>query len=247
MLFLIFCLLIRPLVGQQTDVDAQVVELRETISKIVEVKTQVSEEKSEWAARKGEMAELLTLHRRELELLGEELEKAGSSAGGYDEKKREAEEELEKLKAARRVASEAVVRNKERMLALAKFFPKPLAKEAELERVSLEAWETGDEARDGLQAILGMVTKAEQFNRRITRFKEERDGREVEVIYLGLARAYYTDRSGNAGVGEPGDEGWVWVSKPELIGEVAKALDELDKKRPPELVELPVRMKEVAR
>jgi hypothetical protein len=244
-LLLLSCLLILPTAGQ--DPDAQVVELRETISKVVDVKSRASQEKGDWDGRKAEMAELLKLHRQELELLSEELEKAGSSAGGYDEKKREAEVELEQLKAARRAASEAVVRNRDRMLAMAKRFPAPLAKEAEVERVSLESWERGDEARDGLQAILGMVTKAEQFNRRITRSKEERDGREVEVIYMGLGRAYYADRSGNAGVGEPGVDAWEWVSRPELNGEVIKALDELDKKRPPELVELPVKIEEVGR
>lgn len=247
MLFLFFWTLIPPLVGEQPDVDAQVVELRETISKIVEVKTQASLERNDWEGRKAEMAELLNLHRRELELLGEELEKGGTSAEGYDAKKREAEAELETLKVARQAASEAVVRNKGRMLALAKLFPEPLAKEAEVERITLESWENGDEARDGLQAILGMVTKAEQFNRRITRSKEERGGREVEVLYLGLACAYYADRSGNAGMGEPGKDGWEWTSKPELNGEVVKAFDELDKKRPPELVELPVKIKEVVR
>ena len=69
----------------------------------------------------------------------------------------------------------------------------------------------------------------------------------MEVLYLGLARAYYADRSGNAGVGEPGKDGWEWTAKPELNSEVVKAFDELDKKRPPELVELPVKIKEVGR
>ncbi|MFC7338334.1 DUF3450 family protein [Haloferula chungangensis] len=234
-----------PVWAAEAEPDAQVVELRETISKIVDVKSQASEEKIDWETRKAEMSELLSLHRHELELLSEELEKAGTSAGGYDEKKREAEAELETLKAARRVASEAVVRNKDRMLALSKLFPQPLANETEVERTALEEWEPGDEARDGMQAILGMVTKAEQFNRRVTRSKEERDGRQVEVLYLGLSRAYYADRRGNAGVGEPAKDAWVWVSKPDISGEVVKAFDELDKKRPPEVVKLPVQIKEV--
>lgn len=245
MLFLISCCLVLPTAGQDTIPDAQVVELRATIAEIVDVKTLASREESDWEARKAEMAELLEIHRQELALLNEELEMAGASAGGYDAKKREAEAELERLKRARRAASEVVLASQGRMLALADLFPVPLVKETEVERVVLESWEAGDESRDGLQAILGMVSKAERFNRRITRSKEERDGREVEVLYFGLARAYYADRSGNSGVGEPGRDGWVWVPKPEINREVVKALDELDKKRPPELVNLPVRIKEV--
>jgi len=230
--------------AQEESPDARVVELRETIARIVEVKAQASAERNDWEGRKAEMAALLELHRRELELLDEELHKAGSSAGGFDERKREAEAEIESLRRARRVAAEAVARNRDRALGLAARFPRPLAGETETERVTLEEWQPGDEPRDGLQAILGLVARAEQFNRRITRVEEERDGRQVEVLYLGLARAYYADRNGNAGVGEPGPEGWSWSSRPEINGEVVKALDELDRKRPPELVELPVRIVE---
>jgi hypothetical protein len=229
-------------VAQESEPDARVVELRETIARIVDVKSQASKERSDWEARKAEMSELLGLHRRELELLTEELEKSGLSATGEDGRRQEAEAEISDLKDARRAASEAVARNRDRALGLAARFPKPLGLEAEVDRLSLEGWKPGDEPRDGLQAILGLITKAEQFNRRISRSKELRDGREVEVLYLGLARAYYADRSGNAGIGTPGSDGWAWESRPELAGEIVKAFDELDRKRPPELVELPVRI-----
>lgn len=235
-------LIAAPLLAQENSQDARVVELRETIAKIVDVKSQASKERSDWEARKGEMNELLGLHRRELELLTEELEKSGVSATGEDEQRQEAEAEIATLKDARRAAGEAVARNRDRALALVARFPKPLALEAEVDRISLEQWEPGDEPRDGLLPILAVVTKAEQFNRRISRSKEVRDGREVEVLYLGLARAYYADRSGNAGIGTPGGDGWVWESRPELAGEIVKAFDELDRKRPPELVELPVKI-----
>lgn len=231
-----------PLWAEEVEPDAAVVELRETISKIVDVKSQVSKEMSDWQSRKAEMSELFSLHQRELTLLNEELEKAGQSAGGYDEMKQAAEQEIQVLKEARRAAREAVARNQPRMLTLAKRFPAPLLDDTEVERIALESWTPDAEPRDGLQAILGMVAKAEQFNRRVTRSTEERGGREVEVLYLGLARAYYADRSGNAGFGEPATDGWKWSERPGLNGEVVKAFDELDKKRPPELVELPVKI-----
>jgi len=228
--------------GAESAPDAAVVELRETIAKIVDVKSQASEERLEWEGRKAEMAALLELHRKELALLDEELEKAGTSVPDEDGKRVAAEKELERLKAARRMAAETVAANRERALALAAKFPQPLAKEAELEISTLKGWKAGDEAREGLQAILGLVAKAEQFNRRITRSREVRDGREVEVLYIGLAVGYYADRSGNAGLGFPESAGWKWQSRPELAGEVLKAFDELDRRRPPELVKLPVRI-----
>ncbi len=224
--------------------DAPVVKLRETIAQIVDVKAQGSKEWTDWQEQKETMAELLKVHQKELALLEEELNKSGNSAGGFDEKKRDAEKELDRLRQARRVANVAVARNRDRMLALTKQFPTPLAEEVEPEIITLEEWETGGEAREGIQALLGLVTKAEQFNRRITRAKEVRNGREVEVIYLGLARAYYTNRDDSSGSGTPGPEGWQWTENAELRGEIVKALDELDRKRPPELVELPVKIQD---
>ena len=222
--------------------DAVVVELRETIAKIVDVESRASGERLEWQGRKAEMAALLELHRKELALLDEELAKAGTSVPDEDARRSGAAEEIGRLKAARRAAAEAVAANRGRALALAGRFPQPLAVESAPEITTLEAWEAGDEPREALQALLGLVARAEQFNRRITRSRETRGGREVEVLYLGLAVAYYADRSGSAGVGFPGSEGWQWQSRPELSAEVLKAFDELDRRRPPELVRLPVRI-----
>jgi hypothetical protein len=230
--------------GAESAPDAAVVELRETIAKIVDVKSQASAERLEWEGRKAEMAALLELHRKELALLDEELEKSGTSVPDEDDKRLAAEKELEALKSARRAAAETVAANRERAISLAGLFPQALAKEVELELTTLRAWKAGDEPRDGLQAILGLVAKAEQFNRRITRARELREGREVEVLYIGLAVGYYADRSGNAGVGFPGAAGWKWESRPELAGEVLKAFEELDRRRPPELVKLPVKIVE---
>lgn len=227
--------------GQAPD-EARLAELREAISKEVDVRAQASAEAADWEARKAEMAALLELHRRELELLDEELAEAGQSAGGHDERRSEAEAAVAKLRGVRSAAAEVVAANRDRALALAARFPRPLREAGEADRLQLESWRAGDEPRGGLQAILALATAAEQFNRRVTRSVEERDGREVEVIYLGLALAYYADRHGNAGIGRPSTDGWSWESRPEIHGVVSGALAQLDKRRPPEVVELPVRI-----
>lgn len=220
--------------------DASVAELRETISKIVDTQTLESKERTDWEARKAEFAALLELHRREVILLDEELEKSGQSAPGHDESAEAMKAEIASLKETRRAAAEAVARNVPRALALAKRFPEPLAKECETETASLSAWKSADEPREALQSILSLLAKAQQFDRRLTRSTEIRDGREVEVLYLGLARAFYADRNQSAGVGEPGSEGWTWNTKPEIRAELIAAFDALDKKRPPAMVRLPL-------
>ena len=230
------------LLAQEKKDEAQIVELRETISKIVDVEALRTKEAADWEARKDTMGELLEVRRRELQLLTEELEKAGASAGGFDERRNQAQADLDALREVRSLVSNAVAAAKPRLLSLTESFPQPLRREVKTETLTLESWEAGAEARDGLQAILGIISKAEQFNRRITRVNEIREGRETEVIYLGLARAYYADRNGAAGVGSPTPEGWTWEARPELSAEILSALDQLDRRRPPEVIDLPVKI-----
>lgn len=223
--------------------DAAVIELRETISKIVDVQTLESEERLDWKARKDEFAALLDLHARELKLLDQELNQAGQSAPSHAVTTEEIKIEIAALKKARNLATEVVSRNLPRVISLAKRFPEPLLKDAEIELATLRAWKPVDEPRDALRSILGLLAKAEQFNRRFTRTTEIREGREVEVLYLGLAQAFYMDRKNQAGIGQPGADGWEWKSKPEIRSELSKALETLDKKRPPTMVTLPLEIR----
>jgi hypothetical protein len=223
--------------------EAPVAELRATISKIVDAQTLESKERSDWEARKAEFAALLELHRRELTLLDEELEKAGQSAPGHSESTDDIQAEIQTLKQTRRLASETVARNVPRSLSIAARFPDPLQKECETEISSLNAWVTSDEPREALQSILSLLAKAQQFDRRLTRTTEIRDGREVDVLYLGLARAFYAGRKEGAGIGIPGPNGWTWQPKPQVRSELLAALDMLDKKRTPAMVQLPLEIR----
>lgn len=220
--------------------EPSVAALRETISKIVDTQTLESKERTDWDARKAEFAALLELHRKEIALLDEELEKAGQSAPGHGESADAMKAEIESLKETRRLAKEAVARNVPRAIALTQRFPDPLKKDCETEIAALTAWRADDEPREALQSILSILAKAQQFDRRLTRATEIRDGREVDVLYLGLARAFYADKKQSAGIGEPGAEGWIWTAKPEIRAELLTAFDILDKKSPPSMVRLPL-------
>ena len=233
-LALLFCCL------TATAAEPDVAALRETISKIVDTQTLESKERTDWESRKAEFAAILELHRKEIALLGEELEKAGQSAPGHGASADAMKAEIESIKQTRRLAKEAVARNVPRALALTTRFPDPLKKDCETEIASLIEWVAADEPREALQSILSILAKAQQFDRRLTRATEIRDGREVDVLYLGLARAFYADKKQSAGIGEPGSDGWKWSSKPEIRTELLAAFDTLDKKRPPAMVRLPL-------
>jgi hypothetical protein len=216
-------------------------EAREAIRGWMEAEDAISRERADWAAQKATMAELLALHRKELALLDEELSKAGMSAPAHEARMAKSRKAVARLRAARRRAGETVAVAVPRMLRLAGMFPDPLRAEAREDLASLEAWRPGGDPRDALRALLGAVSKAEAFHRRVTRTREVRGGREVEVVYLGLARAYYVG-GGRAGVGVPAPGGWKWTEDPGLEKPLARAIAVLDRKRPPEVVELPVKI-----
>ncbi|MGJ8643029.1 MAG: DUF3450 family protein [Luteolibacter sp.] len=228
------------LYGEENDPSIDI--LRETISQIVDVQTLESKERLDWETQKAEMAALLDLHRKELELLDEELLESGQSAPGHNDSTNTLRQHIAEFKAARSLASESVARNVPRTLSLAERFPAPLISEAEPEISALTAWKPTDEPREALRSILSLVAKAEQFNRRFTRSTEIIENREVAVLYLGLARAFYAGKSNTAGIGTPSTSGWQWKSQPDLHSSVTTAFSILDKKSTPSMVDLPMKI-----
>ena len=66
---------------------------------------------------------------------------------------------------------------------------------------------------------------------------------EVEILYLGLAVAFYVDRAGeNAGTGRPGAAGWEWSADNAIAGQVRRAIDIHSKSAEPGFVELPFKI-----
>lgn len=217
-------------------------ELRATISGMVDARSLESEERLEWESRKAEMAALLDLHARELELLDAELEAAGHSAPSHAGSTEKLSEEIASLKAARRTATVAAGQAIPRTLALAGHFPRPLLEECESELATLKTWKTGGDPRIALEAQLSVLSKADTFNRRLTRVLETHQNRESEVLYLGLAAAFRAGKGGQGATGRPGTGGWVWTESPGITREIEGIFEMMDKKRPPSMVILPLKI-----
>ena len=65
--------------------------------------------------------------------------------------------------------------------------------------------------------------------------------REVDAVYLGLARAFAVSPDGEwAAVGVPGPGGWTWSARPELAPEVRRAIAVVNRQTPAEMVALPL-------
>ena len=227
---------------------------RELIKQWVKTERLVSEEQTAWQVEKKRMQELLSLYQKELALLDEELKKAGASADLSDQDKEKLESELKRYRASQKLLADTMGRLLARVRGLISQFPEPLKEELAADIDVLNDPEVLEQPRDVLRSTLAVISSAGRVNRSLTLAEETRmlDGGKkisVDVLYLGLARAYYAARSGEvAGVGVPRKAQWDWSSQPEIADDVRMAISVYRKDKQPQLLKLPVALdKEVVK
>jgi hypothetical protein len=97
--------------------------------------------------------------------------------------------------------------------------------------------------------LVTLLNEVDKFNGALSVSEETRpgpDGREVavEVLYAGLAQAWFVSKSGNlAGVGVPEAAGWQWTVRNELAPAVARAIRMYRNELPPEFVAVPLQLR----
>jgi hypothetical protein len=117
------------------------------------------------------------------------------------------------------------------------------------ERLPENPEHTRMKATERLQTLVGVLNEIDKFASSLSVESEIRktaEGKEVEVqtLYVGLAQAYFVGESGQfAGVGTPGESGWVWSRQEGLAGPVQRAIAVYRNQQPPAFVALPVIVK----
>lgn len=234
------------LVAQEKEKPIDPAASRELIRQWVQTERLLSEEKNTWKVEKQRMQDLLDLYQKELKLLNDEIEKAGASAGLVDDRKGKLESELKEFRDAQRLLADTLARLLPRMRSLISQLPTPLQDELRTDIDFLQSPEALAKPRDVLKSMLAVLSGAGRFNRSITIAEETRElssGKKmiVNVLYLGLARAYFATTSGDtAGIGTPGKGRWQWKDKPGLADDVRRAIAVYQKDKQPQLIQLPV-------
>ena len=223
--------------GQEPDFTGS----RELIRQWVQTERIISEEQTAWQIEKQQMTDLLDIYQEELKLLDEELNLAGASAELVDENKEKLEAGLAQYRQARQMLRESMAKLLPRIQKLVKRFPDPLLKELDADLDFLNSPEALESPREVLKSMIAVLNAAGRFDRTLTLADETRtlaNGKRVSVnvIYLGLCRAYFAAETGAlAGFGMPSDaEGWSWVEAEDMAEQVRKkvesALEEYERK-----------------
>lgn len=225
-------------------------DTRATLEKWVETRRILSDERRDWTLGREMLNERIGLVEREIAAQRARIAEAEASISDADRKRAELVAQNELLRQAAGGLETAIVALEARTLALVQRLPVPIATRIEplSQRLPRDASPTQLSLSERFQNVVGILNEVNKFDREITATSEVRalpDGSSAEVttIYLGIGQAYYANASGTlAGVGSPGETGWVWTPANASAPEIVAALAILKNEQVASFVRLPLRV-----
>jgi hypothetical protein len=192
-------------------------QARLTLGKWIETQQIISKERNDWAQGKEILQGRIELVGKEVSVLKERITQSESAVAESDKKKQELTAQNDALKTTAAQLNDAVAGMEGQIRKLAERF----------------------------QNVLGILNELNRANSEITVAYEIRtlaDGTssEVQVIYVGLAQAYYISPRGEAGIGRPSEDGWKWAPAPEAAASILLALEIIQGKHSPSFVPVPI-------
>jgi septal ring factor EnvC (AmiA/AmiB activator) len=250
LLFFIVCIL--STVAISDDKNAENIEnTRETISKWVQTRGNISQEKRDFELKKEMLNERIELVKREIESLQGKIKGAEESIAEADKKRTEMIEENGKLKQASAVLADIATSLEDRLRQLLSRLPDPIRQRVKplSQRLPDKTKEVKLSLSERFQNVVGILNEIDKFNREISTTSEVRsvaDGSSVEVtaLYIGIGYGYYASADGKyAGIGTVSDQGWIWKQANEAAPQIADAIAILKNEKVATFVQLPVEIK----
>lgn len=223
---------------------------KNALEKWVEAETLISSEKRSWSEEKAFSEHLLVALSEEKAGLNENVAAIKSALSGGDKERMVLLAELERLQGAQAELGNNVDGIAKQLLLIRERLPQvfkdELAKDFDhLTMHSRESTPTQGKVESAVLLAMKLQNLDNSFSSRTQVIDVEVDGnhlaREVEILYMGLWRAYYVDPYGRfAGVGFASAQGWVWLEDSSIVGDVENALNILEGEVTPALITLPV-------
>jgi hypothetical protein len=227
---------------------AQIDGVRDTMGKWVETRRVISKERQEWVLGREMLDERIKLVEREIASLREKIDQARTNIDEADTKRAELTEDNDRLKSAGAWLTDVTTDLEARTAALNRQLPDPIRERIKplSQRLPDDPNETKLSLSQRFQNVIGILNEINKFNRGIEVTSEVRtlaDGSvaEVTALYVGLGQAYYTGANRTvAGVGRPGQDGWVWQPSGDAAAAVADAVAILKNEQVASFVPLPI-------
>jgi len=226
---------------------AEMKSSREALGKWVETQQILAKEKKDWQTGKEILSSRISLVKGEIADVEGKMQEASTAGAESVQKKSDISREEATLKEAATAVAARTASLERDLKALMPRLPEPIKVKVEplVARMPADPDHTNVSVAERLQNVVGILNEVGKFNGEITLATEVRtlaDGKpsEVRTVYVGLAQAYYVSASGEAGIGRPSDNGWIWEARKDLAGDVQHAVEILQTKAKPAFVALPV-------
>lgn len=227
-------------------------ETRNIFQELVQSRQEIANEQSRWRIQKQSLLDAVELLELEIELLEVGIEEMEAQSTQAEKDRISLNGQIEELKEASAVVATVIRGYEQRVTKLANALPQE--KKSDLESLTNRIPDRNtpeSEIRASLGErmlnIVGLLDQMEVFNNGIHVFTEARkvgsSTVSLNVIYIGLGRAYYVNRDqGLAGYGTVDiEKGWTWTEDATILEDVDRAIRVFKSEIPAEFVVLPAK------
>lgn len=238
-----------PAVAQPQISKPSLEETRLTLTKWIETQQIISKERNDWQQGKEILQGRIELVGKEVGVLNEKISQSEAAVVESNTKRDQLIAENDLLKSSTTQLANAVTVMEEQVRKLSKLMPEPVSARLVplLQRIPTDPENTRVSTAERFQNVLGILTELNKVNSEIAVTYEIRtlsDGSssEVQVLYVGLAQAYFISPRGEAGIGRPTEDGWKWEPAPATSDAILMALEIIQGKHTPSFVPLPMKI-----
>ena len=218
-----------PLAAQSAaDVQERIEATRAAVEAYVQIRQDISRLTHEWAAEKDLIERRIALYEREQTQLETQIAETRQETTGAERQIREVSDQIAELRAATNIISEALPTLEDRVRNLSTLFPAPLAART---NQFIGRLGTSRRAADRMALVIGILNEVDKFNNEFSVDQQRKtlaDGTEifVDVLYVGLAGAYWASEDGAiGGTLTPASGGWVSTEVPEHAADFRTVID----------------------
>lgn len=223
---------------------------RAVLEELTQTQRTLSGEKRDWALSRELLRDRIDMVQREIEARRASIADATAGITETDGKIAELTAENERLKQASAAFHARIVALEGRVRTLLTRLPEPIRDRVKVlsQRLPADSNATDLSLSERYQYVVGILNEINKFQREVavtSEVRELEDGTSAEVtaLYVGLGQAYYVTFDGlHAGVGRPGDAGWVWTPANESAPAVQRAVAIVKGEEGAAFVPLPVRI-----
>lgn len=220
---------------------------RGTLDKWVETQQIISREKKDWQQARELLTSRIQLVKDEIAQLRLKVDETHKSEQEFQRSRSESAGERDAAKSVSAELAAGAGELEGKVRSLYKAMPESMRDKIQplYDRMPPDPATAKVTVAERYQNVLGILNEMNRLNGEITVASEIRslsDGKpsEVKTVYLGLGQAWYLSARGEAGVGQPGPDGWKWRPAPEVATEVGRVLEILQNKSSPKFIPLPV-------